>query len=1141
MDIIQHGREPFSYRKLVLAISTALAMNPSALLASPTDGAVVSGSAEIGQSGGVTNITQHTPKAAINWKDFSVGRGESVNFHQPDSSSITLNRVLGNERSVIQGSLNANGKIFLINSNGILFTRDSSVNAAGLVASTLNIRNKDFEAGRYVFQGNGGSGAVINMGTLSAADQGYVALLGKEALNHGVIVATRGTAALSAGEKITLNFNGDSLLSVSIDRGALNALVENRQAIYADGGKVFLTARAADELLGSQVNNTGVVEAQTLGDLKGEIVAHAHGGTTHIDGTLDASAPNGGDGGFIETSGDKVKIADSARITTRAAAGKTGNLLIDPDGFTIAASGGDMTGKVASEALASNNLTLESTQGSGSNGDINVNDVVSWSSNSILGLNATHSVNINAPVTGANGGLTLIAGADVNFNAPSSANVATLSATAGGDVNFNAPHTWTSPGTWTFAGNNINVNDAVSWSDGLVTLNAAKFINLNAVMTVSNNAQLVATYNTATDTSTDAKGVPTSTYGTPLGGINPLFDEKSQEFVGRIDFTNNTAANPLTINGNHYTLITSIGASGPHDISVIDANEDSLSNHIGFYALATDLTAPSRALPQAPITSLGGVDEVGNPVPSALEGLGHAIRDLTLNEQEQHLGTGLFGAVFAGSSVSNINLVKINVTGAFDNVGSLAGQNSGSISNAYASGAVNANAVTTITDDPINNPGGLEHTVSYVGGLVGNNQGIIYRSGANVDVTTKDVWWVGGFAGVNQAFGSPPSPPFGVILGSYAKGAVNLTFTNWTTANDPSADVGFGGFVGSNYSVIGSSSTSGDVNVVMETPTGVPLSLSNIGGFAGVNNSFTFGTNAVISDSASTSSVHTNLVGDPATQGGLITNIGGFVGGNDGTVNNSTALGLVQTNSDAINIGGFAGNNIGTATGNTFNAATTGQSFGVGSSGDGIPSNTGAANTTATQPSTTQGVQPSSQAQFASDSRKQAQGLTGQATAQQASVAAQQQAAAQQAAEQASAQQAAAQAAAAQAAAAQAAAAQAAAARAAAAQAAAAQAAAAQAAAAQAAAAQAASITAARVGSTRTTEVQRSVASGALANANVAWAAAPPVPIENNIVQIEPAGYSARVQSIEVDGVIYDLDEEDHSKDRHYKKEGGAK
>ena len=207
--------------------------------AAPSGGVVTTGSATIASSGTTTNINQSTQKASINWQGFSIGSNESVNFNQPSASSITLNRVVGNETSVIAGALNANGKVFLLNSNGILFTQGSSVNTSGLVASTLNLSDEDFNNNHFVFQGNGSQGSVINMGTINIANSGYAALLGKEVSNQGVIVATKGAVALSSGDKITLNFNGDSLMSVTIDEGTLNALVENKNAIYADGGKVI--------------------------------------------------------------------------------------------------------------------------------------------------------------------------------------------------------------------------------------------------------------------------------------------------------------------------------------------------------------------------------------------------------------------------------------------------------------------------------------------------------------------------------------------------------------------------------------------------------------------------------------------------------------------------------------------------------------------------------------------------------------------------------------------------------------------------------------------------------------------------------------------------------------------------------------
>src|SRR5262249_42286863 len=238
----------------------------------------------------------------------------------------------------------------------------------------------------------------VNQGHIHAGPSGYVALLGRTVVNDGVISARLGTVAMASGEQMTLNFGGNSLVDVTIDKGTLNALVANHRAIKADGGQVIMTAKAADEVLSAQVNNTGIVQARTIAALKGGSgtrVAHkgsikllAQGGTVNVAGTLDASAPKGGDGGFIETSGDKVKIGDSAVITTKAATGQNGTWLIDPDGFTIAAFGGDITGDLLGRELLLNNVTIASTQGHGADGNVNVNDTVTWSSGTTLTLNA---------------------------------------------------------------------------------------------------------------------------------------------------------------------------------------------------------------------------------------------------------------------------------------------------------------------------------------------------------------------------------------------------------------------------------------------------------------------------------------------------------------------------------------------------------------------------------------------------------------------------------------------------------------------------------------------------------------------------------------------------------------------------------
>ncbi|MDP1771760.1 MAG: GLUG motif-containing protein, partial [Methylobacter sp.] len=202
-------------------------------------------------------------------------------------------------------------------------------------------------------------------------------------------------------------------------QSVLNSLAENGGLIRADGGMVVMTAGAKDALLASVVNNTGVIEARTVENHEGVItlLGGMAAGTVNVGGTLDASAPSasvpspsggglgwGNNGGFIETSAAHVHIADSARVTTVAPSactepcrsGNSGTWLIDPVDFTIAASGGDMTGAAVNAALAGGNFTIMSTSGAGGTaGNINVNDAVTWAAN-LFTLNAQNNININA-------------------------------------------------------------------------------------------------------------------------------------------------------------------------------------------------------------------------------------------------------------------------------------------------------------------------------------------------------------------------------------------------------------------------------------------------------------------------------------------------------------------------------------------------------------------------------------------------------------------------------------------------------------------------------------------------------------------------------------------------------------------------
>lgn len=178
-------------KKAVYLVTTFVLTCSIPAFAAPTGGTVTAGNASIKQSGNTTTINQTSQNAAINWQSFGIGTSEAVNFVQPNVSSITLNRVLGNEKSVINGALNANGQVFILNSNGVLFGKGASVNTSGLIATTMSLSDNDFMAGNYSFT-DATDASVVNMGTINIANGGYAGLLGKNVENTGKITAISG-------------------------------------------------------------------------------------------------------------------------------------------------------------------------------------------------------------------------------------------------------------------------------------------------------------------------------------------------------------------------------------------------------------------------------------------------------------------------------------------------------------------------------------------------------------------------------------------------------------------------------------------------------------------------------------------------------------------------------------------------------------------------------------------------------------------------------------------------------------------------------------------------------------------------------------------------------------------------------------
>ncbi|MGQ0656335.1 MAG: two-partner secretion domain-containing protein, partial [Betaproteobacteria bacterium] len=294
-----------------LAAAVALAFAPPeahaqpAANALPSGGRVSAGEASIRQAGAAMAIQQSSARAAIDWQTFNVGSAASVTFAQPSASAIALNRVVGADPSQIFGRLSANGQVFLTNPNGVLFGPGAQVDVGGLLASTLAMSVDDFMSGRYLLRG-GGSGAIVNHGTLRALPKGYVAMIAPKVVNEGTVDAPRGSAAMVAASAATVDFMADGLIRIKVDAGALDAEIANKGAIRADGGAVLLTAKALDNLGRAVVNNSGIIEARTV---------------ENVNGVIRLSGNRISNSGEIRAAGGKVTIEARANESSKGATG----------------------------------------------------------------------------------------------------------------------------------------------------------------------------------------------------------------------------------------------------------------------------------------------------------------------------------------------------------------------------------------------------------------------------------------------------------------------------------------------------------------------------------------------------------------------------------------------------------------------------------------------------------------------------------------------------------------------------------------------------------------------------------------------------------------------------------------------------
>jgi filamentous hemagglutinin family protein len=586
-----------------LAIAIACALGTGTPWANPNGATVVSGQAGIAASGKTLTVTS-TPGTIIHWQGFSIGADELTRFVQQSSRSSVLNRVTGQDPSLLLGRLQSNGRVFLINPNGIAFGAGSRVDVGGLVASTLDLADADFLADRLRFHGTAGAGSLTQLGTIATAAGGRVVLIAPRVENGGVVAAPGGAIVLAAGQSVQLADAATPELRVTVggrpgevvNVGELVAaggrigihagLVRHDGAISADraehgpggevilrGSEIVLGARSSTSASGAQAGRIAVDAGDGSVSAAGRLLATATegaGGSVHVLGrhvllpaaAVDASGAvgggeilvggdarggnaairnaetssvgaatnlradagsvggggrivvwadgdtrfagsasarggaSGGDGGQVEVSGRKT-LDFHGMVDTTAARGRTGTLLLDPTNITISgaanasvSAGPTFTGTAATSnlnvmtlqtALASNNVVVDTTSGFASDGNISVNNAVTWSSAHSLELRAHNHITVGAGIAATGtGALRLIAnqdnagGGNVQLNAP-------LSARTGGIAISAVNVTGAAAGTLTATG-------GANQNGGAITIAATGAVSLAGAVTTSGGA-----------------------------------------------------------------------------------------------------------------------------------------------------------------------------------------------------------------------------------------------------------------------------------------------------------------------------------------------------------------------------------------------------------------------------------------------------------------------------------------------------------------------------------------------------------------------------------------------------------------------------------------------------------------------------
>jgi filamentous hemagglutinin family protein len=815
----------------------------------PSGGGFVAGAGSIAGVGGNLTISQQSTRGIIDWKSFSIGQGGAVQFN--NGSGATLNRVTGGDLSSILGTLKATGSLYLINPNGVVVGSSGVVVTNGhFVASTLDVANNAFMAGNtLVFKGSSNA-SVTNLGAISSTG-GDVILIAHDVTNAGTIDAPRGTAALAAGQEVLVQDSADEHVFVDAGGGDVTnrGTIDAAQAeLKAAGGNVYALA-----------GRSGVIRATGTAVRNGQVWLTATGGDVEVSGAISAQNADG--------SGGRINAGDWSTAKTEIAAGA----VLDASATAAKGDGGSI--KVLAKATGFAGTAKARGGSAGGNGG-----AVETSGDSLSVAGGA----VDAGAANGKNGSWLLDPTDVTIDATNAGVIGTaLSANTDVTVMTTAGGA-SGPGLQSAGLGDITVSNAItSTGRGALTLSAYNSVKVNAAVdTHAGNLTLRA----------DNAAVGTGTVKV-LDGVQiassaaiSIFYNPSDNIAGGFNANAHTA-----VNGQSFSVTPVFTNSGGGTVTAYKL----VNTIFDLQNMQNDLAGNFWLNTNIDATGFSGFTPIGGsatPFTGVLNSSNQfTISNLTIAASLDYVG--LFGKIGMAGAVGNFSLVNASISGSSAsgvNLGAVAGENDGAISNMSVLGSVTAStAYTNVGGVAGTNKGALDQLTTAmnapgvsmalvggsslnVGGLAGFNTVLARISNSDVDGTiTGGTTNTGGLAGLNNGLLTMANPHSSLVTTSSAAnlgGAIGM--------ND---NGGFINFMGADGTIVNTGTN------------------NNVGGMIGLN--------------TSTGSV-TGAVSTVTVRGGQGHFVGGFVGLNQGMLTEAGASGTVTSTTNPIGptfAGGFAG------------------------------------------------------------------------------------------------------------------------------------------------------------------------------------------------------------------------------------------